>query len=608
MINVPQITADLARMPDRSLQQYAQMHRNDPYIVALALAESNRRKQLRIGAQAGQAQQMPTVVEQDIAQMAPEQVGIGSLPEQSLAKMAGGGIVAFEEGGEVEHYQNRGFTGLEEPDARFLFPNIGPQPTVSTADEDNPRIPNWVRRLPDDSPLKAAWLREFQNEPVKKLINANGLLAMQPTQSQQALGSRFASPPTGPGSKPSSGSQAPMADVLRGQGSASGVNALTNNLIAASQETDAGMYPRGNEPRAPETPAGVAAAAPSPAFAALQAAATQQGGGGAPRSGVGSLVQSPEQYQAMYNKLRPNPATISDPFAVQAAEAGRARIAASEASRDQLKQDIEALGEFGKEREARLKAREEKLGKQEGETTGLALLKAGFAMMSGTSPHAFVNIGAGAGIGVDEYTKGKEKIDAARERLDEAYSRLDEIRRGEKVANARELRAANKEVKLAEADVKDKGVAALRTQLGIEEAKATELVNAYTQDRRTQFTAESQERIAAQNRQSQALSTLAQIEAHKEIAAMPGAEQKLYTALGGGDILKGFEKAKTIMQETKKDLMTEYTEWLKANPMAGMEPDNGMNKFLKQKMMFSGLGGLNKPPAPTGAPTGQVRQ
>jgi hypothetical protein len=310
----------------------------------------------------------------------------------------------------------------------------------------------------------------------------------------------------------------------------------------------------------------------------------------------------------MYNKLRPNPATISDPFAIQAAAAGQARIAASQAERDQLKQDIEALGEFGKEREARLKAREEKLGKQEGETTGLALLKAGFAMMSGTSPHAFANIGAGAGVGVDEYTKGKEKIDAARERLDEAYSRLDEIRRGEKVANARELRTANKEVKLAEADVKDKGVAALRTQLGIEEAKATELVNAYTQDRRTQFTAESQERIAAQDRQSRAMTTAAHIEAQERIAAMPGAEQKLYTALGGGDVVKGFARAKEIMQETKKDLMTEYTEWLKANPMAGMEPDGGMNKFVKQKMMFSGLGGLNKPPAPTGAPTGQVRQ
>lgn len=62
------------------------------------------------------------------------------------------------------------------------------------------------------------------------------------------------------------------------------------------------------------------------------------------------------------------------------------------------------------------------------------------------------------------------------------------------------------------------------------------------------------------------------------------------------------------MQETKKDLMTEFNEWRKARPME-MDPEEVLvNKFLKQKMMFSGLGGLNKPPAPTGAPTGQVRQ
>jgi hypothetical protein len=38
MINVNQITSQLAKMPDQALQQYASMHKNDPYTVALALA------------------------------------------------------------------------------------------------------------------------------------------------------------------------------------------------------------------------------------------------------------------------------------------------------------------------------------------------------------------------------------------------------------------------------------------------------------------------------------------------------------------------------------------------------------------------------------------
>lgn len=118
MINVNQITSQLAKMPDQLLQKFAAMHKNDPYTVALALSESNRRKDLRSAAQAKMAgQAMPKVVDQEVAQMAPppaqpqmlpEDVGIGQLPAQNLRKLAGGGIVAFDEGGEVPRYQNKG--------------------------------------------------------------------------------------------------------------------------------------------------------------------------------------------------------------------------------------------------------------------------------------------------------------------------------------------------------------------------------------------------------------------------------------------------------------------------------------------------------------------
>ena len=77
MINVNQITSQLAKMPDPMLQQYAQMHKGDPYILSLALAESNRRKEMRAGAQMN-APQQPKVVDQEIQGMAapmPENVG-----------------------------------------------------------------------------------------------------------------------------------------------------------------------------------------------------------------------------------------------------------------------------------------------------------------------------------------------------------------------------------------------------------------------------------------------------------------------------------------------------------------------------------------------------
>jgi len=69
MINVNQITAQLARMPDNMLQQFAAMHKTDPYTLSLALSESNRRKELRQGAQM-QQQPQPKVVDQELAEMA----------------------------------------------------------------------------------------------------------------------------------------------------------------------------------------------------------------------------------------------------------------------------------------------------------------------------------------------------------------------------------------------------------------------------------------------------------------------------------------------------------------------------------------------------------
>jgi hypothetical protein len=102
MINVNQITAQLARMPDQALQQYAQMHKSDPYILSLALSESNRRKQMRQGAQM-QAPAQPKVVDQAVSEMAapmPEDVGIAKLPAGGM-NFADGGIVAFGDGGEV---------------------------------------------------------------------------------------------------------------------------------------------------------------------------------------------------------------------------------------------------------------------------------------------------------------------------------------------------------------------------------------------------------------------------------------------------------------------------------------------------------------------------
>lgn len=118
MINVNEITSTLRGMPDQQLQQYAMMHKGDPYILSLAVSESNQRKQMRQAAQA-QAGGMPQpkVADAAIAGMAPvtsgyggrwqtehsgnlrtelpEDQGIGRLPAPNMQRMADGGIAGY---------------------------------------------------------------------------------------------------------------------------------------------------------------------------------------------------------------------------------------------------------------------------------------------------------------------------------------------------------------------------------------------------------------------------------------------------------------------------------------------------------------------------------
>lgn len=107
------IMSKLRGMNDQQLAQYAQMHQQDPYIFPLAFQESQNRQHMRAAGQAQMAgQQQPKVVEQDLQQMLPqelpEDVGIAQLPADNMKSMAGGGIIAFEEGGEVPRFANAG--------------------------------------------------------------------------------------------------------------------------------------------------------------------------------------------------------------------------------------------------------------------------------------------------------------------------------------------------------------------------------------------------------------------------------------------------------------------------------------------------------------------
>jgi hypothetical protein len=116
------ISGDLRMMNDRALQQYAAMHKNDPYIFPLAFQESQNRQRLRASKLAQTAGQVaPKTNDAALMAMTPQTVttgsggalqteyggpvrtgaseaqGISSLPAPNMQRMADGGIAGYDD-------------------------------------------------------------------------------------------------------------------------------------------------------------------------------------------------------------------------------------------------------------------------------------------------------------------------------------------------------------------------------------------------------------------------------------------------------------------------------------------------------------------------------
>lgn len=509
MINVNQITSMLAKMPDQALQQYAAMHKNDPYIMSLAVSESNRRKEMRTEGQARMAgQQQPKVVDQDIAGMhqpavrqpsaMPEDQGISALPAGDM-NFADGGIVAFAGG------------GVTEADVRKAYDN-------------------WMNSKP-------SWYQQ-----ATPLSGRNEAAA-------EAEYTRL------------------LSEFQKQSGTPIGVQQAAVQQAANEPQAD-----YSNEGRRVVPPAMTADAEKDKTIPTPGIGAPRTGGFGdyaSAKAGLADLYKTPD---------------LSEYEAARKAQAGAGVGIAQEAAGRQ--QDFyDKLGEFGLKQEERLKEREGKLEKDTTQNKGLSILEAGLAMMSGTSANAFENIGKGALAGVGNYKKGLAALNDRKDRLDDAYNQLETARYSDKKDRFQQMEAAQKNVDAAKLGIYQAttDIAAKKTDLDAQQAKA--LADA---------TVKSVE--AQRDRQSR-----------ESIAAAPGDTQKMYMALGGGDLKKGFEVAKQMESANKKDVMTLYTEWLKANPTLAMDPNKAMSEFMKQSLIMGGIGAPKLSTTPTGQIEGKLK-
>jgi hypothetical protein len=494
MADFTNMTERLALMPDPALQQFAQMHRDDPFTLALAVSESNRRKKMRTAQQglAGMQQQAP-VADQEIAQMnepaMPENVGIGALPAPVLAgmpaggiageeemepqTMAGGGLVAFADGGNVERYQSAGLTRPQFVQDIMALPQA---------------FDDYKQRLREEDARRAEMDRRMAQ------ARADRLAAQQKTSFANYL---FGSPET------EAAGLAELADISNARNLSGTDRRLAANPRSLDVSSPAAAAVAATQTPSPTDPnfrrlpdprmAGITlpdlrSAAGAPAAPGAAPDAAPGANPAVPGGGLGDL-------NALYNRILAGQ-TYTDPAAAQLTALETKEREAAQAEKTALERDQAKFAEAFKGREARLGKREAEIGKQKDTNTGLAFLNAGLAIMS-TPGGLATAIGKGAQVGTQQFAAGLDKIRSAQEKLDEARDRMEELKLNRDEMSAKEVRAAESKIRQVGIDAQKRGIDGVRQAAGVNRETAKTLFDKTVQVGATREEIASRERIAA---------------------------------------------------------------------------------------------------------------
>jgi hypothetical protein len=357
-----------------------------PAYIAIPLIEEKMNMQDRMASSAAMQQAAPQPPIADRVMQRAGTAGIDRLPSNLAPTqgMAGGGIVAFGGGGEIEkpmRFQNQG-----------LVPK-------TQEEMDREDMMDTLRRM------KAAGM-DVLSLPVRGVAGAAESVVTRPLR---ALGVPIPYIPSAFYGGDSS-SMTPYYDVIRRQDEAK---------AAAAAKPEAPKV----DARLPDT----AVAPPTPASKGTTGTPSKTSSGATGDRGIASRIAEPPKLPSYTG---PSAGDITKGFI----EGDKGYLARSE---DREKRLMENLGKDrlqGKAFESYEKAlRDEGIqaGLDKNQAKYMAMLKAGLAMMSGTSRHALENIGKGAMAGAVDYQEAyKDLRKAERERTKE-FALIEQARRAE---------------------------------------------------------------------------------------------------------------------------------------------------------------------------------
>ena len=627
MLNVKTLTDTMSRMPLPELQKYASLHKNDPYIVTLALSIANQKKQMQAG-QAGQAgmQPQPKVVDQQIsdmaavdpmgnvtgAQMLPEDTGIGKLPAQNMRRMAGGGIVAFEEGGDVPGYAGGVYTGEEVPSGAIIMGNMYKDPVTGQMKPIPQRDALPFGNVPIDySGNQKAYQAQKQAELDKRTAAAKAILnespedyALRKVTELEAQGGKKLSPDARNMAMSGFVKEKMAGQVGRGEASYTKDSQLpTPATTYTGAKPLPGMTPPGMQPLPPaagtKPPGAPGAASPEDDYMAginklIKSSETASRMG--PMTKLDATRYSftpaelanikPEDFATALDAAMPKNPTAS-PFDAQQQELNRANVAARQNTKAEMEKQFKEQGLAFESTLNKLTAKEKRVQTMEDNQLGLSMLEAGLNMMAGESPYAMVNIGKGAQVGTKKYMEIQNQVESYRDKIDETKMKIEEYRRNEANMNARELRAAQRDIDDAVSSGAQAMVNLAREQYGLNRQQAISFVSNSMQMQ--QFNV-GQKNQAAMHNQSTAAgidTAYAQMANSRDIAAMQNrthlglaaleAKYKrdnpaagslgFYKQLGGGDPIKGMKLYSESLGPESKGSEAILLDWQKKSPI-----------------------------------------
>jgi len=420
------------------------------YIGIPLIQQKTQEKSQAAGMQGAQQNKQPPIAEEVMAH-AQQAAGVGNLqsnlPTQSYAP---GGIVAFAGGGDTDGHGVQHFEEGGTPFGRWW---------------------GGVKQSFGEDQQKAALLTQLKNQygPASAPV---GMFMQQSDAERQAAKS--------------------IMDVLNSRGAQLTMGQLQN--LKDQGITALPSIPTPGNPAASTTPTPVGTSRPGQMTTANDPRVSQ-----APAApGIDQLVKKPAPTTGMGAPTNTGAgvgtgagaASSASPFAFATAPTGKSLLdttneqlsgdkgyLARAAARDRdILNNLNEGKPVGKPLEdykKSLQAEAEQAGALRDQAKGMAIFKAGLAMMSGTSQHALENIGKGAMVGADDWqVANRELIKAQKERQKElAY--VEQAERAEsrddwKTAQAARANAAKS------ADERDRfGVSAIMTATG----KDTELAH-----------------------------------------------------------------------------------------------------------------------------------